>query len=93
MDKADVEKRVIRVIVDWFKDHGLPKVTSQTLLREDLGLDFTDVCELAMELEDAFDVDLVDALVVDCLDRELKSVENLVDFVCEHLGVEPAPAQ
>ena len=56
MDGADIEKRVIGVVSDFFWPDEVA-VTRETRFAE-IGLDSLDMVELVMELEDEFDVDI-----------------------------------
>lgn len=54
-------------------------VTSNSNLRDDLGLDELDYLELTMELEDAFGIRIEDATA-----ENWTTVQDIIDFIKKH---------
>lgn len=57
-------------------------ITMQASLKDDLGLDSFDLAELAMELEDAFEVTILDEQLV-----RFQTVSDIVAFI-EHQTIQ-----
>ena len=74
MSRDDILKRVIKIVGDTMEVDASQVQEGTKLV--DLGADSCDECEILMELEEAFDVNLpIDA------DEERQSIESLVSLV------------
>lgn len=59
----DIEKRVIEDVVEVMRCHKAGAVTKETHLSNDLKIDSLDRVELAMALEETFDIEVEDTEV------------------------------
>lgn len=74
----DIQKKIASLIA---AELGVDEeeVTPSASLRDDLGADSLDETELVMTLEDAFDLEIPDDQIDD-----LKTVQNVIDFIAKH---------
>lgn len=75
MDQSEIEAKIVEIVA---KQLAVPKekVTRTARFQEDLGADSLDVVEIVMELEDAFNIEIPDAM-----SEKIKTVGDVIDFV------------
>jgi acyl carrier protein len=81
MTRSDIEAKVIDVMSDKL---GLSKadVTMNKIIIDDLGADSLDGVEIAMELEDAYDIEIPD----EAIEKATKAtVKDVVDYLTKLL--------
>lgn len=66
----------IREILAEQLDADIEKITMETDIANDLGADSLDVVELAMSVEDEFNIEIPDEEI-----ENLKTVSNVVEFI------------
>ena len=76
MERSEIERRVIEIVVAQFTDASKDKVSLTTAFQEDLASDSLDDVELAMELEERFGLDISDEE-----SHSLLTVGDAVNFV------------
>lgn len=77
-----VQEKVIKIIIEKINT-SLP-VYTDSLLKEDLGVDSLDIIDIILELEDFFNIEI--------LDDELyyvKNVNDIVRLICEKTKKNP----
>ena len=82
MQQQEIETKVIEAIKTILND-TVEEITMATNLKEDLSINSMDTMNLAMELEDEFDVTIPDEAVYG-----LTTVQSIVDKVVEVLADE-----
>lgn len=83
--RTDVEAQVVKII----KDHFGAKAERTSSFKDDLGADSLDAIELALELEDAFDVEIPDADAEGFVD---KTVDAVVTYIEKQLKNKEKPS-
>jgi NADH dehydrogenase (ubiquinone) 1 alpha/beta subcomplex 1 len=73
LQSEDVQRRVLAVVKSFEKVDHPEKVTPQSHLQKDLGLDSLDTLDLLMEIEDEF--------VVEVPDLELEKIRSVADAI------------
>ena len=84
MEQAELEQRLKKLLVERVGVQAA-KITPEASLAEDLGLDSLDGVELAMAMEEEFDLQIDDKEL-----RGLTTVQQALDFVQQRLVEKPA---
>jgi acyl carrier protein len=84
MEPVALEERLKKLLIDRV-GVSETKITREASLAEDLGLDSLDAVELAMAMEEEFDLQINDTQM-----RELSTVADALAFVEKHLIEKPA---
>ena len=81
MKRADVQKRVTRILVEQL-GAKFGEVKLETVVTTDLGADSIDLIEIVMMVEDEFTIDISDSDA-----EKLKTVGECVDYICDALNI------
>lgn len=78
-EKEILEK--LAVIISEYADIAASEITSETNIRTDLGLNSLELVNIAVAIEDEFDVDIPDreALGIETADDVVKLIEKYLD--------------
>lgn len=82
MEKQEIEAKVVAAIQTIINDTA-GEITAETNLKDDLAINSMDTMNLAMELEDEFDLSIPDEAIYG-----LTTVQSIVDKVAEVMANE-----
>lgn len=82
MDKNEVLKKVEKAISEHLDGYvEADEVTPESELVNDLGMDSLDIIELAMHLEDIFNIEFTEESLY-----KLPTVEDIAKYIIENIG-------
>lgn len=79
MTRQDIEKSVLQVVSDNFGIR-VEDLTLNTSFIDDLNADSLDTVEIAMELEEEFDISISDGDT-----EKMETINDTVDYLCQRL--------